>query len=620
MMKFNKIHIRAILMMVIMTLLTFSCSDDDDKNFGSVSSGDLDALIVEAQTIMDNNPTSINPGDYQPGALEMISKALDKAIEIQTYAYADDQLAYGYNNLKNAMDKAKTMLVSMAIPWIKQSNDTYIQISDNIKEVLDGAWTIEIECYIVGLGTKGYSNNLFSCEQSGPDSGFGVRYFSDGKIQAVTGNNNWVDTGDQAGAGTMKAGQWMHVAMTNTGESQILYIDGLQVATNENAHLLAVDKPFVIGNSPMWTDRVCNTMVRNLRIWNDVRSAQQIADNKNAVIKGDESGLEMFFSFEAFLGNKFNDLTDQYTAELVGDVVWQEDGIPPVIELEYTSLTDAIAAVEAFKGEVTEGPADGDYPVGTLAYLDQLIAEGQAVVADAYRQDQIDDKAAAMLASMEGIKKMLVADSDGIFIDRNNADAVGLRITPNYTPQGDYTVEFNVKVKSLFGYGKGDLFNNGEYGLRVYGYEELTEENVLGSGYLWNYTNAGNGWEGPQTDPLVLKTGEWQHVAVVHDNTARTTKIFVDGVEKAVFEDIGAPKESGWGETWLGNGWDKLDGYIKDFRIWDVARDAADLDADIVGDEAGLNAYFPLDRVAGLKFNDVTGNYQGEMRGISWNK
>ncbi|WP_439185699.1 hypothetical protein [Carboxylicivirga taeanensis] len=50
-------------------------------------------------------------------------------------------------------------------------------------------------------------------------------------------------------------------------------------------------------------------------------------------------------------------------------------------------------------------------------------------------------------------------------------------------------------------------------------------------------------------------------------------------------------------------------------RMWDVARDAAELDAEITGSEDGLKIYFPLNKVAGVKFDDVTGNYKGEMRG-----
>ncbi len=606
---------------ILSLLLMFSvasCKDDDSS--GPWDTQSIDVLLAEAENLIANSEEGINPGDYKPGSKAELQEVVTWVNWKLLNSDSQDEVADAANKLSIYIDKFKANTVALAIPWIKQTPDTYIQISDNIKPVLNDAWTIEIECYIVDLNQRGYSNNLFSCEQSGPDSGFGVRYFGDGKIQVVVGNNNWIDSGDQAGPGTMKAGEWMHVAMTNDGSGQVLYINGVEVATNSNTHLLAADKPFVIGNSPMWTDRVCNTLVRDLRLWNGVRTAQQISDNKDSAIKGDEEGLEMFFPLEADLGENFSDVTGKYTAKLNGDIEWRLDGTPPEIILDYAALNTAIASIEAFKGEVVEGINDGDYPVGTIVYLDELILDGKDVVANANRQDQVDEKAESLLAKVEAVKKMLVADATGVFIDREDPNAVGLRITPNYTPQGDYTVEFDVKVKSLFGYGTGEFFNNGEYGIWVYGYQELTEENVLGSGGLWNFTNAGNGWQGPKTDPLMMKTEEWQHVAIVHENTERTTTLYVDGIEKAVQTDIGAPNVSGWGEMWLGNGWGKMDGSIKDFRLWDLARAAADLNAEIDGTETGLHVYFPLDRVAGVKFNDVTGNYQGEMRGIVWNK
>ncbi len=42
--------------------------------------------------------------------------------------------------------------------------------------------------------------------------------------------------------------------------------------------------------------------------------------------------------------------------------------------------------------------------------------------------------------------------------------------------------------------------------------------------------------------------------------------MYVDGVQVGEDADIGVPKVSGWSEIWLGNGWGKMDGYIKDFR------------------------------------------------------
>jgi len=286
--------------------------------------------------------------------------------------------------------------------------------------------------------------------------------------------------------------------------------------------------------------------------------------------------------------------------------------------IDYSSLNSSLDAATSLLGNVVESDNLGDYPVGTKFYIQSLIDEGNATKTTAKKQAEVNEKAEYITAKLDLINDNLVALADGVFIDFNDSDAVGFRITPNYTPQDNYTVEFDVNVKSLFGYGNGEFFNNGEYGIWVNGYKELTEENVLGAGGLWNFTNAGNGWEGPKTDPLVMKTGEWQHVAIVHDNTARTTILYVDGVQQGIQENIGAPNVSGWGEMWLGNGWGKMNGYIKDFRLWDIARDASELNSEIDGTENGLHVYFPLDKVAGVKFKDVTGNFEGEMRGIKW--
>lgn len=617
-MKF-KFYKGAFLLGILAMFMTFTfVSCDDETTKGGYPSASLDELIAEAEQLIASSEEGTNAGDFQPGSLEQLQGSVTWAYWITDNAESQDDMNDAAVKMEAAINLFETSTVAVAMPWIQQENDTYIQISDNIKTVLDGAWTIEVRCYIVNLATKGYSNNLFSAEQSGPDSGFGVRYFGDGKIQAVVGNNNWVDTGDQAPAGTMKSGEWMDVALSNDGSHQVLYINGEKIAENDNTHLLAADKPFVIGNSPTWTDRVCNTLVKDFRVWNTVLDDATISSNTTASFTGAESGLECYFPLGSDLGSSFTDVSGKYTATAKGKVTWIPE--PPVIVLDYTAINASIQEITDFRATVVEGNNDGDYPIGSLAYIDEIIAESNEILETENRQAKLDEQAENISGQIVMINSMLVADTDGVAILRDNADAVGLRITPNYTPQGDYTVEFNVKVKSLMGYANGEFFNNGEYGVWVYGYEELTEENILNSGGLWNFTNAGSGWQGPKTDPLVMKTGEWQHVAIVHDNTARTTKLFVDGIEKAVQEDIGAPNNSGWGEMWLGNGWGKMDGYMKDFRLWDVSRDAADLDAEISGTEEGLHVYLPLDKVSGVKFNDVTGNYQAEMRGIEWNK
>ncbi len=609
-----------VLSLFMALFVVVSCNDDDDPT-GSFNQASLETLLIEAQGLIDNSVEGINAGDFQPGSIA----ALQDVVTWVTWAIdnAEEQgdIDDAAQKLSVHIDKFKASTVAVAMPWIQQENDTYIKISDNIKDVFNGAFTIEIKLYVVDVNTKGHSNNLFSIEQPGPDRGFAVRYYSDGKIQVVVGTGSgWPDTGEQAGAGTITSGKWIDVAMTHDGTNQILYIDGVNVAENEAVPVIP-ENPFVIGNSPEWTDRICNAVVRDFKVWTSVLDAATINANRTAEFTGTETGLECFFPMGSDLGSEFSDLTGKYTATVQGKVDWVAE--PPIILLDYSLIDAAIVKITDFKATIVEGENDGDYPIGTLDYIDGLIAEGNDKRQNETRQAELDAFDTKVDDQIDMINSMLVGDTEGILIDRDVPSAIGFRITPNYTPQADYTVEFEVKVKSLFGYGSGEFFNNGNYGVWVYGYNELTEENVLNSGGLYHFvhdTRGGAWWKGPITDPLVMKTGVWQHVALVHDETALTTKIFVDGEMVKEFTDIGHPDNSGWSEMWLGNGWGKMDGYIKDFRLWDVARSDADLNANIDGTEAGLKVYFPLDKVKGVKFDDETGNFQGEMRGISWNK
>ncbi|WP_321281446.1 LamG domain-containing protein [Marinifilum fragile] len=597
-------------------VFTFAACDDDDNKGGNFNTASIETLITEAETLIETTEEGINAGDQKPGSKAELQSVIDWVRWKMENADSQDDISDAAVKLQRYIDIFKANIVAVAMPWIQQENETWIQISDNIKPIFKESFTIETQIYVVDLNQKGYSNNIFATEQDGPDSGFVIRYFNDGVIHLNVGTaDGWRDV--KTDPGVMKSGEWMQIAFVNEITSQKLYVNGVEVLSQTQTYLPGADKSFVIGNGPTWTDRVVNAVVKDVRVWKGARTDSEIADNKTATLTGTEANLEMFLPLSADLGSEFKDVTGNYTAKFQGKIEWVAE--PPVIVLDKTKLEAAIVEITEFKAEVVEGDQDDDYPVGTIAYIDELIADANEALAKEGRQTALDEKAEGLQSAIKLINSMLVADTDGILVDRDVPSAIGLRITPNYTPQGDYTVEFNVKVKSLFGYGTGEFFNNGEYGVWVYGYDELTEENVLKSGGLWNFTNAGNGWQGPKTDPLVMKTGEWQHVALVHDDAARTTKIFVDGIEKAVFEDIGAPNVSGWGEMWLGNGWGKMDGYIKDFRLWDVARDAADLDSEITGTETGLNVYLPLNRVKGVKFTDETGNYKAHMRGISWN-
>ncbi|WP_116524493.1 LamG domain-containing protein [Seonamhaeicola aphaedonensis] len=610
----NNLKKIGVLIPLVMVFFTISCGDDDAPT-QSFDIAQLQSRITEAENLIATGVEGINAGDYQPGskdALQDVVNWIYKRIESsKSQADIDDAVI----KLNAAIDKFLVSVVSEAFPWIQHGNGSSIELSENVKQAIYQPSTLEMEIYIVDLNQAGFSNNLLSTEDE-PSRGMAARYFGTGEIELVAGTTDGWPTSPRSPAGTLKSGEWMNVAFTNSGSEQKLYINGQLVATLAGVPEMT-DVPWLLGNSPTFTDRSCNVLFREFKVWNSVFDQSTIQSNIGATIDGTESGLVVYFPLSSNLGNSFSDVVGNSTATLKGTFEWVAE--PPIIVLDYTNLNVAVQELTDFRATVTEGDMDGDYPVGTLDYIDSLLANANDVLQNETRQTALDDTADAIGDAIDLINANLVGPADGVYVDRDNPSSIGFRITPNYTPQGDYTVEFDLKLKTLQMGGSGEIFGNGSYGLRVFGYTNPTEEEILASGGLWNFTHI-SGWIGPEAPALSVRSQVWQHVAIVHDDTARTTSIYVDGEMVGQSTDIGVPDVSGWGETWLGNSWGaKMNGSIKDFRIWDEARSVGQLNADITGSEPNLQIYFPLDRVKGLQFSDETGDYSGEMRGIVWN-
>jgi len=395
------ILISSLLAVLVMLVTIVSCNDDkaDLVLFDTTS---LESLIVEAEALILNNEEGIRPGLYKTGSKKELEDILALAkLKIED-AKSQKEIAETALKLQNAIDTFNSNLIKAAIPYIDQTPGSYIQISDNIKHTIGGTFTIEVDCYILDLNQIGYSNNLFSCEQMGPDSGFAVRYFGDGHIEIVVGNNDWKDV--KSDPGIMKVGEWMHVALSNTGSTQKLYVNGNEILTLNHTHLLAANAPLVIGNGAVFKDRVVNAMLKNVRIWNTARTEHQIADNLETSLTGKESGLTAYFPLDADLGNQFKDFKESFTATFVSNVKWLLDGIIPEMVLDYTALDEAIAAAENLKPTIVEGENDGDYPAGTIDYIQTLIESGKSVRESAKWQKDIDQEANNILQSLEVVK------------------------------------------------------------------------------------------------------------------------------------------------------------------------------------------------------------------------
>ena len=105
----------------------------------------------------------------------------------------------------------------------------------------------------------------------------------------------------------------------------------------------------------------------------------------------------------------------------------------------------------------------------------------------------------------------------------------------------------------------------------------------------------------------------WYHLAIVYSKQAKTVQLYIDGeldeilqYESAVAFHAGSARIGSWHERYF-------DGYMREFRLWKVARSGYAIRQHylqfLTGAEAGLLSVFPLDATA----RDLTGSYSGEF-------
>ncbi len=95
------------------------------------------------------------------------------------------------------------------------------------------------------------------------------------------------------------AGTWYHLAFVCENNSTKFYINGSYLGESSYAFGSATGQPIVIGASKEGANPIelFNGQIDEIRIWNTVRTPQQIQDNKDNSLTGSESGLVALFTF-----------------------------------------------------------------------------------------------------------------------------------------------------------------------------------------------------------------------------------------------------------------------------------------------------------------------------------
>ncbi|TVZ55206.1 putative secreted protein (Por secretion system target) [Lutibacter sp. Hel_I_33_5] len=158
------------------------------------------------------------------------------------------------------------------------------------------------------------------------NSRFSIHINADTNTIGIFNSTNW-----QTITTIINANQWYHIALVMNSTKTLVYLDGAfegEISTGINTSLGA-NAPLSIGspNDTGWYSEKWEGNIDDLRIWNDERTALEIANNRNIELVGNEAGLVGYFDFNEGTGNTITNLagTVNGTANNSQNANWSTD-------------------------------------------------------------------------------------------------------------------------------------------------------------------------------------------------------------------------------------------------------------------------------------------------------
>jgi hypothetical protein len=200
----------------------------------------------------------------------------------------------------------------------------YVNINSSF--LSNSNWTVEawVKPTDLSLGNKLIAGSIRSCTPWG-------LYMVDGKFAVIYQTS--LSSCDQtliADNVILTPNTWYHVACTYNGTKVRLYINGLLVKSTLENSLYNTNSSAFIGGDPSY-GRYFSGSIDEVRIWNRARSQSQISFSKNYMLKGNETGLKAYWSFNKINGNAYTDYSASNINAIVNNGVLFTQNSSPVI-------------------------------------------------------------------------------------------------------------------------------------------------------------------------------------------------------------------------------------------------------------------------------------------------
>jgi len=302
---------------IIFCLSFFACSDNDDKD--NLDYTTIDKLIADCRQLLDTSEEGSGLGEFVSGSKAIFEKKIQESEHVRNNTDRQSALDSFFEKLTVAKEVFLSSKVMPACPFF--NGTAYIDCGP-AAPFYNETFTLEAWAYITdraggsiigaeGFGDEGIFGYLIRLAENGDDA-----------IDFCVVNGTWSSC--YSPNGTADSNKWIHVAASFDSQTAKVYINGLESGSMTIAkYIPAGNTKFIIGDFATWNNRFFRGKIYDVRVWNTVRTQQEIADNYKIFLNGDEAGLVANWQLNTRSGNEIIDITGNYPATL-HNITWSD--------------------------------------------------------------------------------------------------------------------------------------------------------------------------------------------------------------------------------------------------------------------------------------------------------
>ncbi len=243
-----------------------------------------------------------------------------------------------YAFLSNFCAKAQPFMYALEF----DGNNSYVE-ANSVSDALSGTSEMSMEVWIKYPGNLTESKFILTFHQPAGDWENVILFGIDknGRLALNYNENAGGGNIDLFGTTSLAANEWNHLALTISGDNTaVAYINGQVELTWSIPTRPVLNGHFSIGqdfdNSVVTNDFI--GQMDEVRIWNVVRTRQEIQNNMNTELLGTEPGLIAYYKMNDGNGSILaDDSGNMHPGTLKGGVSWTN--YPPVLQANDTSPT-----------------------------------------------------------------------------------------------------------------------------------------------------------------------------------------------------------------------------------------------------------------------------------------